>query len=76
MEKMFGEDFGKLKNTLEKDHTQNKEEALLDFYRKMRPTEPASGVPRQPRRASDRDARYPFRSLQQERRRPPTLQRR
>jgi DNA-directed RNA polymerase subunit beta len=42
MQKLFGEDFPKLKNTLEKDHTKTKEEALLDFYRKMRPTEPAT----------------------------------
>ncbi|MCR4338176.1 MAG: DNA-directed RNA polymerase subunit beta [Candidatus Omnitrophica bacterium] len=42
MEKMLGDDFKKLKSTLEKDHTNNKEEALLDFYRKMRPTEPAT----------------------------------
>lgn len=42
MKSVFGEDFSKLKNTLEKDHTQTKEEALLDFYRNMRPTEPAT----------------------------------
>ncbi|MDZ4241651.1 MAG: DNA-directed RNA polymerase subunit beta, partial [Candidatus Omnitrophota bacterium] len=42
MQKMLGDHFPKLKNTLEKDHTTNKEEALLDFYRKMRPTEPAT----------------------------------
>ncbi len=42
MRKVFGDDFDKLKNTLEKDHTTTKEEALLDFYRKMRPTEPAT----------------------------------
>lgn len=42
MQKMFGENFDKLKPTLEKDHTKNKEEALLDFYRKMRPTEPST----------------------------------
>jgi DNA-directed RNA polymerase subunit beta len=42
MQKMLGEGFDKLKNTLEKDHTTSKEEALLDFYRKMRPTEPAT----------------------------------
>ncbi|MBI3315326.1 MAG: DNA-directed RNA polymerase subunit beta [Candidatus Omnitrophica bacterium] len=42
MKKMFGGHFDKLKNTLEKDHTNTKEEALLDFYRKMRPTEPAT----------------------------------
>ncbi len=42
MKKMLGDQFDKLKNTLEKDHTTTKEEALLDFYRKMRPTEPAT----------------------------------
>ena len=36
------DDFEKIKPTIEKDHTHNKEEALLDFYRKMRPTEPAT----------------------------------
>ena len=42
MQKMLGDRFDKLKNTFEKDHTTTKEEALLDFYRKMRPTEPAT----------------------------------
>ncbi len=42
MQKMLGDHFDYLKPTLEKDHTTNKEEALLDFYRKMRPTEPAT----------------------------------
>ncbi|MCK4883146.1 MAG: DNA-directed RNA polymerase subunit beta, partial [Candidatus Omnitrophica bacterium] len=42
IKKMLGNDFEKLQPTLEKDHTTNKEEALLDFYRKMRPTEPAT----------------------------------
>ncbi len=42
MEKMMGEHQEKLKPTLERDHTASKEEALLDFYRKMRPTEPAT----------------------------------
>ena len=42
MQKMLGDRYDKLKNTLEKDHTTTKEEALLDFYRKMRPTEPAT----------------------------------
>lgn len=42
MKKMLGDRYDKLKNTLEKDHTTTKEEALLDFYRKMRPTEPAT----------------------------------
>lgn len=42
MQKLLGDNFDKLKPTLEKDHTNTKEEALLDFYRKMRPTEPAT----------------------------------
>src|SRR3990167_9932107 len=42
MKKLFGDNYDKLKNTLEKDHTTTKEEALLDFYKKMRPTEPAT----------------------------------
>ncbi|MBF0532126.1 MAG: DNA-directed RNA polymerase subunit beta [Candidatus Omnitrophica bacterium] len=42
MAALFGNDFEKLKPTLEKDHTKTKEEALLDLYRKMRPTEPAT----------------------------------
>ncbi len=42
MKQMLGETYDKLENTLERDHTTNKEEALLDFYRKMRPTEPAT----------------------------------
>ncbi|MBU4334609.1 MAG: DNA-directed RNA polymerase subunit beta, partial [Candidatus Omnitrophica bacterium] len=42
IKQMLGDDFAKLAPTLEKDHTENKEEALLDFYRKMRPTEPAT----------------------------------
>ncbi len=42
MQKMLGDVFEKLKPTLEKDHTNTKEEALVDFYRKMRPTEPAT----------------------------------
>lgn len=42
MKQMLGKAYDKLKNTLERDHTTNKEEALLDFYRKMRPTEPAT----------------------------------
>ncbi len=39
---VLGADVEKLKNTLERDHTKSKQEALLDFYRKMRPTEPAT----------------------------------
>ncbi len=42
MQKLLGQDYEKLKPTIEKDHTKTKEEALLDFYRKMRPTEPAT----------------------------------
>ncbi|MBP6342341.1 MAG: DNA-directed RNA polymerase subunit beta [Candidatus Omnitrophica bacterium] len=42
MQQMLGDYYDKLKPTLEKDHTTSKEEALLDFYRKMRPTEPAT----------------------------------
>ena len=42
MEQLLGESYPRLKPTLEKDHSTNKEEALLDFYRKMRPTEPAT----------------------------------
>ncbi|MCA9406585.1 MAG: DNA-directed RNA polymerase subunit beta, partial [Candidatus Omnitrophica bacterium] len=42
IEQMLGDDFKKLQPTLEKDHTEDKEGALLDFYRKMRPTEPAT----------------------------------
>ncbi|NLE65059.1 MAG: DNA-directed RNA polymerase subunit beta [Elusimicrobia bacterium] len=42
MQKMFGEDFERLAPTLAKDTTESKEDALLDFYRKMRPTEPAT----------------------------------
>jgi DNA-directed RNA polymerase subunit beta len=42
MKALIGEDFKKVEPTLAKDATTNKEEALLDFYRKMRPTEPAT----------------------------------
>ncbi|MFC1594333.1 DNA-directed RNA polymerase subunit beta [Candidatus Omnitrophota bacterium] len=42
IQQLFGENFTSLEATLKKDHTKNKEEALLDFYRKMRPTEPAT----------------------------------
>ena len=42
IQKLLGPEFEKLTVTFEKDHTKNKEEALLDFYRKMRPTEPAT----------------------------------
>ena len=40
--KAFGKEHPEIINTLNKDYTKNKEEALLDFYRKMRPTEPAT----------------------------------
>ncbi|MDD2702710.1 MAG: DNA-directed RNA polymerase subunit beta [Candidatus Omnitrophica bacterium] len=36
----FGKEYPEIKNTLNKDYTKNKEEALLDFYRKMSPTDP------------------------------------
>jgi DNA-directed RNA polymerase subunit beta len=36
----FGKEHPEITNTLKKDYTKNKEEAYLDFYRKMRPTEP------------------------------------
>jgi len=42
IQQLLGDQWEKLQPTFEKDHTQNKEEALLDFYRKMRPTEPAT----------------------------------
>ncbi len=38
----FGEEIPEIENTLKKDFTKNKEEALIDFYRKMRPTEPVT----------------------------------
>lgn len=40
--KIFGENVVEINNTLKKDFTTNKEEALIDFYRKMRPTEPVT----------------------------------
>ena len=39
---MFSQKYPPLINTLKKDYTKNKEEALLDFYRKMRPGEPVT----------------------------------
>jgi len=36
----LGKEYAEITNTLKKDYTKNKEEAILDFYRKMRPTEP------------------------------------
>ncbi|MDD5045378.1 MAG: DNA-directed RNA polymerase subunit beta, partial [Candidatus Omnitrophica bacterium] len=38
----FGTEYPEITNTLKKDYTKNKEEAYLDFYRKMRPTEPVT----------------------------------
>ncbi|MCX5705119.1 MAG: DNA-directed RNA polymerase subunit beta, partial [Candidatus Omnitrophica bacterium] len=38
----FGKEYPELVNTLKKDPTKNKDEAYLDFYRKMRPTEPVT----------------------------------
>jgi DNA-directed RNA polymerase subunit beta len=38
----FGKEYPQIVNTLKKDYTKNKEEAYLDFYRKMRPTEPVT----------------------------------
>jgi len=42
IQQLFGKEFEQVSITLRKDHTQTKEDALLDFYRKMRPTEPAT----------------------------------
>ncbi|MDD4899895.1 MAG: DNA-directed RNA polymerase subunit beta [Candidatus Omnitrophica bacterium] len=38
----FSKEYPEIANTLKKDTTKNKEEAYLDFYRKMRPTEPVT----------------------------------
>lgn len=38
----FSKDFPEIRNTLKKDNTKSKEEAYIDFYRKMRPTEPVT----------------------------------
>ena len=38
----FSKEHPEIVNTLKKDFTKNKEEAYLDFYRKMRPTEPVT----------------------------------
>jgi len=38
----FGKEYPEITNTLKKDYTKNKEEAYMDFYRKMRPTEPVT----------------------------------
>ncbi len=40
--KAFSKDYPEIRNTLKKDPTKNKEEAYLDFYRKIRPTEPVT----------------------------------
>ncbi|MFA5038896.1 MAG: DNA-directed RNA polymerase subunit beta [Candidatus Omnitrophota bacterium] len=42
IQKAFGEEIPEITNTLKKDFTKNKDEALIDFYRKMRPTEPVT----------------------------------
>jgi len=38
----FGQESPEIINTLKKDYTKSKEEAYIDFYRKMRPTEPVT----------------------------------
>ncbi|MCG8431901.1 MAG: DNA-directed RNA polymerase subunit beta [Candidatus Omnitrophica bacterium] len=38
----FGQEYTEITNTLRKDLTKNKEDAIIDFYRKMRPTEPVT----------------------------------
>jgi DNA-directed RNA polymerase subunit beta len=38
----FSKEYPQIINTLKKDYTKSKEEALLDFYRKMRPGEPVA----------------------------------
>jgi DNA-directed RNA polymerase subunit beta len=38
----FGKEYPEITNTLKKDYTKSKEEAYLDFYRKIRPTEPVT----------------------------------
>ncbi|MCX5707615.1 MAG: DNA-directed RNA polymerase subunit beta [Candidatus Omnitrophica bacterium] len=40
--KAFSKEYTEIQNTLKKDSTKNKEEAYVDFYRKMRPTEPVT----------------------------------
>ncbi|MCU0665794.1 MAG: DNA-directed RNA polymerase subunit beta [Candidatus Omnitrophica bacterium] len=42
IQRVFSKDYPEISNTLKKDTTKNKEEAYLDFYRKMRPTEPVT----------------------------------
>ncbi|MFH1507734.1 MAG: DNA-directed RNA polymerase subunit beta [Candidatus Omnitrophota bacterium] len=38
----FSKDYPEIHNTLKKDYTKNKDEAYIDFYRKMRPTDPVT----------------------------------
>ncbi|MDD5618778.1 MAG: DNA-directed RNA polymerase subunit beta, partial [Candidatus Omnitrophica bacterium] len=40
--KSFGGEIPEILNTIKKDFTKTKAEALMDFYRKMRPTEPVT----------------------------------
>lgn len=40
--KAFGGEIPEILNTIKKDFTKSKQEALIDFYRKMRPTEPVT----------------------------------
>ncbi|MDD5292188.1 MAG: DNA-directed RNA polymerase subunit beta, partial [Candidatus Omnitrophica bacterium] len=40
--KAFGGEIPEILNTIKKDFTKNKSEALIDLYRKMRPTEPVT----------------------------------
>ncbi|MEK6715130.1 MAG: DNA-directed RNA polymerase subunit beta [Candidatus Omnitrophota bacterium] len=40
--KAFGKEYNEISNTFKKDYTKNKEEALIDFYRKVRPAEPVT----------------------------------
>ena len=40
--KALGKEYKEISNTLKKDITKSKEEALIDFYKKMRPTEPVT----------------------------------
>ncbi len=40
--KLFSKEYPQIINTLKKDYTKSKEEALLDFYRKVRPGEPVT----------------------------------
>jgi DNA-directed RNA polymerase subunit beta len=38
----FGKEYPEITNTFKKDYTKNKEEAYIDFYHKVRPTEPVT----------------------------------